>query len=152
MLAWGTRRCALDSGIGNNEQQAVPTELQGFSWAAFLWGGVWAVAYRVWIGLFAFVPVLGLIMNVVLGMRGAEWAYRKGSIPDLARYKNAQRTWVIVWAALSVLAIPAGIGLVSAVAIFGVKKYVTNAKRAEATSSLATMAKGMAGCGARGEL
>lgn|GEM_PF-969423 len=142
----------MDSGFGRNDERGVPQELQGFSWAAFLWGGVWAAAYRVWIGLFAFVPIFGLIMNVILGVRGAQWAYRKGSIPDLARYRSAQRTWVIVWAALSVFAIIPGIGVVSAMAIYGVKKYVTNAKRAEARSSLAAMAKGMAACGARGDL
>jgi len=140
------------SGFDGSEERALPRELQGFSWAAFLWGGVWAVAYRVWIGLLAFVPILGLGMHVVLGMKGAEWAYRKGSIPDLARYKSAQRTWVIVWAALSLLAIPGGIGFASAVAIFGVKKYVTASKRAEARKGLAAMAAGMASCGAQGEL
>jgi hypothetical protein len=41
-----------------------------------LWGGVWAIAYRVWIELFAFVPIFVLLINVVLAMRGAEWAYR----------------------------------------------------------------------------
>jgi len=129
----------------------VPRELQGFSWAAFLWGGIWAATYRVWVGLFAFVPVFGFIMNVVLGIRGAQWAYLKGSIPDVARFKSAQRTWVIVWAALSVVAIP-GVGVVSALAIYGVKKYVTTTKQAEARNALSAMARGMAICGARGDL
>jgi hypothetical protein len=142
----------VEPGFGVSDQPVVPQELQGFSWAAFLWGGIWAVTYRVWIGLFAFVPILGLIMNVVLGMRGAEWAFRKGSIPDVGRYKSAQRNWVIAWVALSVFMIPAGVGMASAVTVYGVQKYVTNAKRAEAQSSLALMAKGMEGCAARGEL
>jgi len=129
----------------------LPRELQGFSWAAFLWGGVWAAAYRVWIGLFAFVPVFGFIMNVMLGIRGAQWAYLNGAIPDVARFKRAQRTWVIVWAALSIVAIP-GVGVVSALAIYGVKKYVTNAKQAEARNALGAMARGMATCGAHGDL
>jgi len=129
----------------------MPSELQGFAWAAFLWGGVWAIAYRVWIGLFAFVPIFGPIMNVVLGMRGAEWAYKKGAIPDVASYKRAQRNWVIAWAVLSLVAVP-GVGVLSALAIFGVKKYVTNSKEAEARNSLSLMARGMASCGARGAL
>ena len=143
----------MNSGLDTNDAETrVPAELQGFSWAAFLWGGVWAIAYRVWVGLFAFVPFFGLIMHVVLGLRGAEWAYRKGTVTDVARFKSSQRNWVIAWAAVAVLMVPVGIGMASALAIFGVKKYVTNAKRAEATTALAQMTKGMAACGNRGDI
>lgn len=135
-----------------DESNGVPPELESFSWSAFLWGGIWALAHRVWIGALAFVPGLGLVMHIVLGLRGARWAWEAGAIPDVARFKQAQRTWVIVWLALGVFAVPAVIGLGSAIAIFGVKQYITKAKNAEATSSLAAMAQGMVSCGAHGDL
>ena len=128
----------------NQNEKSVPAELVGFSWAAFLWGGIWALGHRVWIGLLAFVPVLGLIMNVVLGVKGREWAWRAGAVPDVERFNKSQRTWVIVWLVVMACSIPVWIGIGSAVAIFGVRKYVTNAKRAEAANALPVMARGMA--------
>jgi len=136
----------------NDDPNGVPTELQGFSWSAFLWGGIWALAHRIWIGALAFVPGFGLIMHVVLGLRGSSWAWQAGVVKDVAAFKKAQRTWVMVWLALSLLALPAVLGMGSAIAIFGVRQYISNAKHAEARSTLAQMAKGMAACGARGDL
>ncbi len=139
----------MNSGLGVSGDGQLPAELRGFSWAAFLWGGIWALAYGVWIGVLAFVPFFGFIMNVVLGVKGAEWAYRKGAIPDLAKYKKAQQTWVIVWAVLTGVMM---VGVVPALAIFGVKQYITQAKRAEAKNTLAALTKGMASCGARSDM
>ncbi len=136
----------------NDDLNGVPPELESFSWSAFLWGGIWALAHRVWIGVLAFVPGLGLIMHVVLGLRGQRWAYRAGTIPDVASFKKAQRTWVIVWLIVSVVAVPVVVGVGSAIAIFGIKKYLTEAKHAEARRTLQQLATGMAKCGARGDL
>ena len=136
----------------NQDGKIVPPELAGFSWAAFLWGGIWALGHRVWIGLLAFVPVLGLIMNVVLGVKGRQWAWRAGAVPDVERFNKSQRTWVIVWLVVMACSIPVWIGVGSAVAIFGVRKYISNAKRAEAVNALSAMARGMAECASRGDL
>lgn len=143
----------MNTGPATSEdEKELPAELKGFNWAAFLWGGIWAVPYRVWIGLLAFVPLFGLIMNLVLGFRGSEWAFRKGSIPNVAGFKSTQRIWVIIWAAASIFMIPAAIGMMSALTVFGVRKYVTQSKRAEAKLALAQMTKGIAACAARGQL
>lgn len=131
------------------DSSSMPRELEGFSWAAFLWGGFWAVGYRVWIGLLAFVPVLGFVMNIALGLNGRRWAWRAGAVPDVERFNKSQRNWVIVWFALFVFS---SIGIVPALAIFGVRKYIFNAKRAEALNALPVMARGMAACAARGDL
>ena len=68
----------------------MPRELEGFSWAAFLWGGIWAAAHRVWIGLLAFVPLVGFFMSIVLGVKGREWAWRAGAVSD------AESRWVVI--------------------------------------------------------
>jgi hypothetical protein len=135
--------------VKDQDTSAMPRELEGFSWAAFLWGGIWALGHRVWIGLLAFVPGFGFIMNIVLGLKGREWAWRAGAVPDVERFKSSQRTWVGVWLALFVLNL---VCVFPALAIFGVRKYIMNAKREEAINSLQVMAKGMATCAARGDL
>jgi MFS family permease len=136
----------------SDDTKVVPPELEGFNWAAFLWGGIWAIAHRVWIGLWAFVPVLGLIMNVLLGLKGHEWAWRAGAVPDVDRFNKSQRNWVIVWLAVLVCSIPVWVGVGSALAIFGVRKYLVEAKSAEARNTLQTLATGMARCAERGDL
>jgi hypothetical protein len=136
----------------NDETKLMPPGIEGFSWAAFLWGGIWALAHRVWIGLLAFVPVLGLIMNVALGLKGRQWAWRAGAVQDIERFQKAQRTWVIVWLVVVACSIPLWIGIGSAVAIYGVRKYIVNAKRAEATNTLAQMASGMLKCAEHGDV
>ena len=57
-----------------------------------------------------------------------------------------------MWAALSVLANPAGVGVVSALTIYGVGKYVTISKRDDARSALTALTRAMVACGARGPL
>ena len=59
--------------------------------------------------------------------------------------KKGLPTWVIV---LIVLAVggPFVIGVFSALAIYGVRKYVVNAKRAEATNVLGVWSMGMLAC------
>jgi hypothetical protein len=135
--------------VKNQDRDGMPRELEGFSWAAFLWGGIWALAHRVWIGLLAFVPGLGFIMNIVLGIKGRQWAWRAGAVPSVDRFNKSQRNWVIVWAALFVLS---SFGIFPALAIYGVRKYLMNAKRAEALNTLQVMAKGMTACAAQGDL
>jgi hypothetical protein len=59
--------------------------------------------------------------------------------------KKGLPTWAIV---LIVLAVggPVVLGIVSALAIYGVRKYIGNAKRAEATNVLAYWSRGMVAC------
>lgn len=142
----------MNQNLGGIERERpLPAELEGFNLAAFFWGGIWAVANRVWIGLLAFVPLFGLAMNVVLGVRGTRWAWEKGAIPDIERYKKGQRNWLIAFGVLVVLGVPLT-GVFSALAIYGVKKYVTDAKRLEAPRVLVGMVNGMKQCAERGEL
>ena len=60
--------------------------------------------------------------------------------------KKGMPTWVIVLI-VAVVAGPVVIGVFSAVAIFGVRKYIQNAKQAEAKAALAVWSKGLAACG-----
>lgn len=59
--------------------------------------------------------------------------------------KKGLPTWVIVLIVVAAAA-PVVLGIFSAVAIFGVRKYMQSAKRAEATHVLGTWSKGMIAC------
>ena len=60
--------------------------------------------------------------------------------------KSGLPTWVIVLIVV-VVAGPIVLGIFSALAIYGVRKYMMNAKRAEATAALTGWSKGMVACG-----
>ena len=73
------------------------------------------------------------------------------SLPPPSQAKRSQ-TWVIVAVVVLVLAVPI-LGVVSAVAIYGVRRYLIQAKTAEARVAVTELAKGIAKCGAdQGEL
>ena len=60
--------------------------------------------------------------------------------------KKGLPTWVIVLIVV-VVAGPIVLGIFSALAIYGVRKDMMNAKRAEATAVLTSWSKGMVACG-----
>lgn len=62
--------------------------------------------------------------------------------------KKGLPTWVILLIVLAAAA-PVVIGIFSALAIYGVRKYVVSAKRAEATNALGSWSKGLIACGER---
>ncbi len=63
-----------------------------------------------------------------------------------ATVKKGLPTWAIVLIVLAVAA-PVVIGIFSALAIYGVRKYMLSAKRAEATHMLGAWSRGMLACG-----
>lgn len=66
----------MGNGSGTGITAVLPEELRGFNWGAFSLGGIWAINHNAWMGLLAFVPYLGYIMAIILGIRGNEWAWQ----------------------------------------------------------------------------
>jgi hypothetical protein len=62
--------------------------------------------------------------------------------------KKALPAWAVVLIVLAA-GTPVAIGIFSAVAIFGLRKYMLHAKRAEATSALTTWGGGLIACAMR---
>lgn len=100
--------------VRSNEGDDLPDGIGGWSWGAFLLSWVWAIGNRTWIGLLALVPLVGLIMLPILGMKGREWAWKNNDWEDVEHFNRVQRKWSI-WAiaiicslaALAVASIPA---------------------------------------------
>ncbi len=82
----------------------VPPEIKGWNWGAFFLPGVWCITNRVWIGLLAWTdPTLimslalpWLIMGVILGVKGNEWAWKSRKWESIAAFRAHQRAWAIV--------------------------------------------------------
>ena len=48
--------------------------VKGWNWGAFLLTWIWGIRNRVWISLFALIPVVGIVMSFVLGAKGTQWS------------------------------------------------------------------------------
>ena len=97
--------CVSGMGAGS----PVPDEISGFNWGGFLLTWIWGVGNNVWISLLALcsvIPYIGwivsLIMMVVLGLRGNEWAWQHKKWDSIEQFKTAQRKWM--WWGIGVLA------------------------------------------------
>src|ERR1700759_5701189 len=96
----------------------IPEDIDRWNWGAFLLNWVWALGNNTFIGLLTLVPFLGLVMPIVLGVKGSAWAWRNGRWVSIAHFKRVQRLWAI-WGVVIWLA---GIALFGG--IFGTVFYV----------------------------
>jgi len=78
-----------DSGTGATA--VLPDELKGFNWGACLMSWIWSIAHNTWIGLLTFV--FGIIMMVVLGFKGNEWAWQNRKWDSVEQFRETQRVW-----------------------------------------------------------
>lgn len=96
-------------------KKAVPDGIRGWSWGAFLLSWVWAIGNKTWIGLLALIPYVGLIMAIVLGIKGREWAWQSREWDSVEHFQRVQKQWnrwaFIIVGALLLIGLLAGIGM-----------------------------------------
>lgn len=85
------------------QQQDVPPEIKKWNWGAFLLGPIWAIGNRVWIGLLGFIPWVNIIIHIILGIKGNEWAWKQKQWNDVEHFKQVQKKWA--WWALVIFII-----------------------------------------------
>jgi len=98
----------VENTSGRGKDSMVPFPVRGWNWGAFFLNVIWSIGNRTWIGLLCLVPVVGLIMPIVLGFRGNEWAWRNKRWESVAHFKRIQKKWAMfgVVVALCVVVTP----------------------------------------------
>lgn len=111
------------SGMGKFHE--VPGGVEGWSWGAFFWTWLWAIANRTWVGLFTLLPLatgygislagpigghntgwmrpalaafalaVTLALHYLLGMNGRKWAWQNRRWRDVEHFNRVQRGWSI---------------------------------------------------------
>lgn len=81
------------SGQGSNAQ--VPEEIKRWNWGAFLLSWIWGIAHGVWLSLLALVPYAGLIMAIILGIKGNEWAWQAQHYNSIEEFKEREHRWSV---------------------------------------------------------
>ena len=78
---------------GQGPTAIVPREIQGWNWGAFLLTWIWGIGNNVLLALLTLVPIVGLVMWFVLGVKGTEWAWQNKRWDSVEHFQRVQRTW-----------------------------------------------------------
>lgn len=78
---------------GQGRGAAIPPEIKGWNWGAFLLTVIWGVGNRVWISLLFLIPLVHLVMVFVLGAKGNEWAWQSKKWDSIEHFRRTQRSW-----------------------------------------------------------
>ncbi|OSN08738.1 ribonuclease G [Lonsdalea iberica] len=73
--------------------KAVPKEVKGWNWGAFMFNIVWGVGNKTYLPLLCFVPVLNIVWMFVCGFKGNEWAWQNADYNDVETFKRVQNSW-----------------------------------------------------------
>jgi hypothetical protein len=97
----------------------LPPDIKGWSWGAFLLNWVWAIGNRTWIGLWTLAPFGWVVMPLVLGFKGREWAWKNKRWDSVEHFNAVQRKWS-VWGV--VVGVPLTLAAVGGIAISAYEK------------------------------
>jgi hypothetical protein len=111
----------LENTSGRGKLYPAPAGVAGWSWGGFAFSWIWAVFNGTWLGLLALIPGVGLIVRVMLGMKGREWAWQNKRWDSVEHFNRVQRKWSM-WS-IVFLGIPL-LGIVAAIAIPAYQNYV----------------------------
>lgn len=96
------------------DPHAIPDGVKGWSWGALFLNVIWAIGNKTWIGLLAFVPVLGLPVPFILGFKGREWAWKNKKWDSVEHFNRVQRQWSVwgvVFAVVAFMVYAIGLGI-----------------------------------------
>lgn len=82
-----------ESGLG--KKSAIPPEIRGWNWGAFLFNWIWGIGNSTYIAFLSFLPFANMVMPFVLGAKGNEWAWKNRTWRDVEHFKNTQRKWAL---------------------------------------------------------
>ena len=89
----------------------LPEGIKGWSWGAFWLSWIWAIFNKTWIGLLALIPLVNLVMMVILGLKGREWAWRNKAWPSVEHFNRVQKKWSLAGWIIMVVAFLSGIAI-----------------------------------------
>lgn len=124
---------APHSGNVQNLKAPLPESARGLCWGGFLLSWVWAIFNRTWIGLLGLVPVLGFFIQVLLLIKGREWAWANNDWQSVEHFNRVQRRWSL--AGLLILLVPIA-AIIAAVAVPNYIHFQARAQQAEAKTRL----------------
>jgi len=115
-----------ENNSGEGRAIIPPSGVKGWSWGAFLLNWIWGLGNKTWIALLCFVPYVGFLVAIYLGIKGRELAWCNKRWDSIEHFNRVQKRWS-VWALILVFGI-AGLGILAAIAIPAYQQYVHHAR------------------------
>lgn len=115
-----------ENNSGGGSSVIPPPGIKGWSWGAFLLNWIWAVFNKTWIGLLAFIPYIGFVVTIYLGIKGRELAWKNKRWDSIEHFNRVQRSWSM-WGLILIVGV-AGIGILAAIAIPAYHDYVIRSR------------------------
>ena len=82
-----------DERSGKGEASVVPEEIKGWNWGAAGLTWIWGVYHGVWISLLILIPLVNIIILIILGLKGSEWAWKKQQCESVEKFVISQNKW-----------------------------------------------------------
>ncbi len=85
---------------GQGSGAAIPDEVKGWSWGAFLLGWIWGIGNNTYRSFIMFIPIVGIVMWIMLGIYGRQWAWQNKRWSSIEEFNKVQRKWstvAVVW-------------------------------------------------------
>jgi ABC-type Fe3+ transport system permease subunit len=79
--------------ISDAKGAAVPAEVKRWNWGAFLLTWMWGLGNRTYIALLALLPVVNIVMAVILGVKGGQWAWKNKKWEGVGQFTRVQGLW-----------------------------------------------------------
>jgi hypothetical protein len=104
----------MENTSGQGKQAILPEEIKGWNWGAFIFNWLWGLFNGTYIALLSLIPYVGIIMMIILGVKGNEWAWRYKRWDNVEHFKRVQKKWTITGMILIGIAI---LGIIVALVI-----------------------------------
>jgi hypothetical protein len=97
-----TTQNPAQSSVGKNGP--FPPELAGWNWGAFFMGWIWALGMSNVIS-FLLCFFLSGIGNIIIGIKGNEWAWSSRKFDSVEQFRAVQHTWAVWGVVLFIISI-----------------------------------------------
>lgn len=91
----------------------IPQEARRWNWGAFWLSWIWGIGNRVWISLIAIIPAANLIMSIILGIKGSEWAWKTGRFSSIEQFQAVQKKWAVWGLVIFIVSTVLSIGVIA---------------------------------------
>ena len=108
----------MENTSGQGTVAVVPDEIRGWNWGAFLLNWIWSIGNKSYIGLLSLVPYVGIIMVIILGVKGNEWAWQNRQWESVEQFKEVQKIWTKWGVIILIIGIVLNILIFALMAIF----------------------------------
>ena len=71
----------------------VPQEIKKWNWGAFMMNIIWGLGNKSYLPLLCLIPIFNIVWVFVCGVKGNEWAWKKGNYSSVQEFMQVQDTW-----------------------------------------------------------